>query len=55
MAPRLDTKVAIPVEAYIVNPSTLGPADGPVVPDGDYPGALIIPCDAVSPADDPVI
>ena len=34
---------------YFVNPSTLGSADGPVVPDGDYPAIPMVPCDAVCP------
>ena len=41
--------------ADIVNPSTLGSADGPVVPDGDDPATLMVPCDAAGPGDDPVI
>ena len=45
---------AIPGEADIVDPSTLGSADGPVVPNGDDPATPIIPCDAVDPADAPI-
>ena len=41
----------IPGVADIVDPSTLGSADGPVVPDGDDPAIPMVPCDAVSPAD----
>ena len=51
MAPRLSSNVAgaIPGEADIVDPSTLGSADGPVVPDGDDPATPMVPCDAVDP------
>ena len=45
----------IPGVANIVDPSTLGSADGPVVPDGDDPAIPIVPYDAVGPADAPVI
>ena len=45
----------IPGIAGIVDPSTLGPADGPVVPGGDDPATPTVPCDAVVPADAPVI
>ena len=57
MAPRLGLKVAgvILGVADIVDPSTLGSADGPVVPDGDDPAILMVPCDAVGPADVPMI
>ena len=57
MAPRLGSKVAgvIPDVADIVDPSTLGSADGPVVPDGDDPATPMVPCDAVVPADALVI
>ena len=57
LAPRLGSKVAgvIPGAADIVDPSTLGSADGPVVPDGDDPATPMVPCDAVVPADAPVI
>ena len=41
--------------ADIVDPSTLGSTDGPVVPDGDDPTTPIVSCDAVVPADAPVI
>ena len=56
LAPRLGSNVAgaIPGEADIVDPSTLGLADGPVVPDGDDPATPMVPCDdVVGPA--PVI
>ena len=46
---------AIPGEADIVDPSTLGSADGPVVPDGDGPATPMVTCDAVGPAGAPVI
>ena len=54
MAPRFGSNVAgaIPGEADIVDPSSLGSADGPAVPGGDDPAT---PCDAVDPADAPVI
>ena len=57
MAPRLGSKVAgeIPGVAEIVDPSTLGSADGPVVPDGDNPAIPMVQCDVVGPADAPVI
>ena len=57
LPPRRGSKVAgaIPDEAGIVDPSTLGSADGPVVPDGDDPATPTIPCDAAGPADVPVI
>ena len=45
----------IPGVADIVDPSTLGSADGPVVPDGDDPSTPMVPCDAVGPAYAPVI
>ena len=35
--------------------STLGLADDPVVPDGDDPAIPMVPCNAASPADVPVI
>ena len=44
-----------PRVADIVDPSTLGSDDGPVVPDGDDPATPMTPCDAVGPADAPVI
>ena len=57
MAPRLGSNVAgvITDVADIVDPSTLGSADGPVVPDGGDPATPMVPCDAVGPADAPVI
>ena len=57
LAPRLVSNVAgvIPGEAGIAGPSTLGSADGPVVPDGDDPATPIVPCDAIGSADAPVI
>ena len=57
MLPRRGSKVsgAIPSVADIVDPSTLGSAGCPVVPDGDDPATLMVPCDAVDPADAPVI
>ena len=39
----------MPGEADIADPSTLGSADGPVVPDGDDSGTPMVPCDAVGP------
>ena len=45
----------IPGVADIVDPSTLGSADGPVVPDGNDPAIPMVPCDAVGLADAPVI
>ena len=45
----------IPGVTDIVDPSTLGSADGPVVPDGDDPAIPMVPCDAVGPADAQVI
>ena len=45
----------IPGVAGIVDPLTLGSADGPVVPDGDDPAIPMVPCDAVGPADAPVL
>ena len=57
LAPRLGSNVAgaMPGEADIEDASTLGSADGPVVPDGDDPATPMVPCDAVRPADAPVI
>ena len=57
MAPRLGSKVAgvIPGVADIVDLSTLGSADGPVVPDENDPAIPMVPRDAVGPADVPVI
>ena len=37
----------IPGVADAVDPSTLGSADGPVVPDGDGPVTPMVPCHAV--------
>ena len=37
------------------NPSTLGSAGGLVVSDGDDPATSMVPCDALGPADAPVI
>ena len=45
----------IPGVADIVDPSTLGSAGGPVVPDGDDPATPMVPCDDIVPADAPVI
>ena len=45
----------IPGVAGIVDPSTLGSVDRPVVPGGDDPAIPIFPCDAVGSADAPVI
>ena len=45
----------IPGVADIVDPSTLGSTDGPVVPDGDDAAISMVPCDAVGPADAHVI
>ena len=39
----------------MVDPSTLGSAESSVVPDGDDPATPMVPCDAVVPADAPVI
>ena len=41
--------------ADIFDPSTLGSADGPVVPGGDDPAIPMVPCDAVGSVDAPVI
>ena len=48
LAPRPGSKIAgvIPGVADI-DPSTLGSADGPVVPDGDDPATPMVPYDAV--------
>ena len=56
-APTLGSRVAgvIPGVADNVHPSTLGSADGPMVPNGDDPATPIVPCDAVGPSDAPVI
>ena len=51
----LNAAGAIPIAADIVDQSTLGSSDGLVVPDGDGPAILMVPCDAVGPADAPVI
>ena len=45
----------IPGVADIVDPSTLGSADGPVVPDGDDSATPMVPCDAAGPGYHPVI
>ena len=45
----------IPGVADIFDPSTLGSADGPVDPDGNDPATPMVPCDAVVPADGPLI
>ena len=45
----------IPGVADNVDPSSLGSADGLVVPDGDDPATPMVSCDAVGPADAPVI
>ena len=45
----------IPGVVDIVDPSTLGSPDGPVVSDGDDPATPMLPCDAVGSADSPVI
>ena len=57
MAPRRSSKIAgTPQgETDSVDPSTLGSADGPLVPDGDDSTTPIVPCEAVGPVDAPVI
>ena len=57
MASRLGSKIddVIPGVADTVDPSTLGSAECRVVPDGDDPETSMVPCDAVVPADTPVI
>ena len=56
LAPRRssDAAGAIPGEVDVVDPSILGSADGPLVPDGDDPAAPMILCDAIEPAGAPV-
>ena len=41
--------------ADVVDPSTLSSADGPAVPNVDNTATLIVLCDAVGPADTPVV
>ena len=57
MAPWLGSKTAgvIPGVADIVDPSTLSSANGPMVADVDDPAIPMVSCDAIGPADVPVI
>ena len=41
--------------ADIVDQSTIGSSDGPVVPDSDDPAIPMVPCDGVGPGDALVI
>ena len=48
LAPRYGTNVTGAMPDF-VDPSTLGSADGPMVPDGDNPAIPMVPCDTVCP------
>ena len=48
LAPRYGTNLTGAMPDF-VDPSTLGSADGPVVPHGDYPAIPMVQCDAVCP------